>query len=176
MSFRIRAVALIAACEALTAAAAPGSTSISAQQVMSQIRHEGGKEVLARVYDTPIWTGSIAPGLASGELAWLRVGEALGPFADGAAGEDLDAAMLGSIANAPFKVLPELSRIYGEPVEQLCDLSFESEVPARGVTNYLQGIRAKLDAAKSRRDLALAKDCRSGLDESASAAAAQGLK
>ena len=158
----------------ISARAVPGTT-VSAAEVASEIRATGAKAALAKLYDTGAWSASISPGISSGSLAWFRVAEQLKAVADGAAAEDIDAALMGSLASAPLRVLPELSRIYGESVEAICDLSFEAELPKADVATYILRIRSKLGAARTGRAKSLAAACNRGLDESLRHAADQGL-
>ncbi len=159
---------------AIAAQALPASP-ISAAEVASEIRTTGAKATLARLYDTEAWTTSISPGIESGSLAWIRVAEQLKAVADGAAAEDIDAALMGSLAGAPLRVLPELSRIYGESFEAICDLSFEAGLPKLGVATYVIGIQKKLGAAKTVGAKSMASACNRGLDASLRHASEQGL-
>lgn len=131
--------------------------------------------MLTRLYDTGAWSRSISPGIASGSLAWFHVAEQFKAVADGAAAEDLDAALMDSLARAPLQALPELSRIYGQTFEEICDLSFEAELPKPDVATYILGIRTKLGAARTAHARAMATACNRGLDESVRHAAEQGL-
>lgn len=172
--YRAAATAVLVA--AAVAAQALPASAVSAAEVASEIRTVGAKAALARLYETGVWSTSIYPGIASGSLAWFRVAEQLKAVADGAAAEDIDAALMDSLASAPLRVLPELSRIYGESFEAICDLSFEAESPKAGVATYILGIRKKLSAAKTVPAKSMAAACNRGLDESLRHAAEQGLR
>jgi hypothetical protein len=104
------------------------------------------------------------------------VAEEFKAVADGAAAEDLDAALMDSLARAPLRVLPELTRIYGETAEEICNLSFEAELPKPDVATYILEIRKKLGEARTERARALASRCNRGLDESVRHAREQGLR
>jgi hypothetical protein len=157
-------------------ACAQRARTVSAADVAFQIRTLGAKSALAKLYETEAWSASIAPGIASGSLAWIHIAEELKTVADGAAAEDLDSALIDSLARAPLRVLPELSRIYGQSIEEVCDLSFEDELPKPDLATYVHGIRAKLAVAKTVRSKSLAVACNRGLDRTLRRAAEQGLR
>ncbi len=150
--------------------------SISPAEVASQIRALGAKVTLTKLYDTEVWSTSISPGIASGSLAWIRVAEQLRAVADGASAEDLDIALrFDALSAAPLRVLPELSRIYDESVENICHVSFEAELPKPDVATYLRTIRAKLGTARSWGAREMARACKRGLAKTEADAKAQGI-
>jgi hypothetical protein len=149
--------------------------SVSAKAMRAEISSSGAAPVLQKYYDTPAWLHSVMPGIRSAAPAWLVVAEQLAPAADGAAGEDLGLALYDGLAVAPFRVLPVLSRIYGGTVEELCNVSFEAEVPKQGVLGYFASVQSRLRAASTAQERAVAASCRRGLERSLQEAKAQGL-
>ena len=115
------------------------------------------------------------PGIQSASESWLNVAEQLKAVADGAAAEDLDLALYAALANRPFRVLPLLQRVYGGSIVQLCNVSFEAELPKQGVAPYISAIRAKLASAGNETERHLAAACMRGLKQSLQTAKAQGL-
>ena len=169
----ITAGALVGAAFSVRAQAA---TRMSPADVESQVRSAGARAALVKLYDTEAWSTSILPGVGSGSIPWIRVAEQLKQAADGAAAEDLDIALrLDALSAAPLRVLPELSRIYGESVENICHVSFEAESPKPDIATYLRNIRAKLSMARSVRTRDLADACKRGLEMTESDARAQGI-
>ncbi len=152
------------------------TSSISPAEVTAEIRAVGAKATLTKLYDTDAWSTSVLPGIASGALAWIRVAEQLKRVADGAPAEDLDIALrLDALSSAPLRVLPELARIYGESVENICHVSFEAELPKPDVATYLRNTRAKLSLGRSVRTREMADACKRGLAMTEVDARTQGL-
>ncbi len=158
-----------------TASANP-STGVSAAQLEAEMHAVGAHAVLLKYYDTPAWSASVMSGIRSAAPAWLTVAEKFHSVADGAASEDIGLALYEALGVAPLRVLPLLSRVYGGSFEELCNVSFEAELPKEGVSAYLQAIRTKLGAARTKKERAMAAACSRGLDHSQAAAAAKGLR
>ncbi len=131
--------------------------------VLSHIASVGARQAIAEDYDTPRWD-AIVQGIASGEIDWLRVYEALRPSADAAAGEDLGDAIHDVLPQRPFEVLPLLSAESGRTPQQLCTLTFESKRPAEGVRAYLNRLDQALDQASSKAQREMASACRLGIE------------
>jgi hypothetical protein len=161
-----------------SAAAAAPSGSLSASIVAAEIQSVGTSSVLRKYYDTPAWSKSIIPGIRSAAPTWLSVAMQLHTVSDAGASGDLDLALYAALAVAPFRVLPLLSKLYGSTVDDLCNVSFEAEVPKPGVSasEYLAEIRAKLADVHTDAEKVMAASCAHGLDRSAAAAKAQGLR
>ena len=172
-SFVVAMVGLLIA-SAMPGLAAPQSR-LSTTQLLAEIQARGARRVLHAYYDTKAWSLSVMPGVRSASEDWLTVAVKLKAVADGAAGEDLDLALYGALANNPFRVLPVLEQLYGGPVDQLCNVSFEAELPKQGVVPYISSIRAKLASARSAADREVAAACTRGLELSLETAKAQGL-
>jgi len=171
----MRTVAL-GLCLLVGAASANPPTRLSAAQLEAEIHAVGAKTVLIKYYDTPAWSASIMPGISSASPAWLRVAERLKAGSDAASSEDLGIALYDALAVAPFRVLPVLTRVYGGSLEDICDVSFEAQVPKQGVSAYLQSVREKLASARTEREKTVAAECLRGLELSQAAATEQGLK
>jgi len=116
------------------------------------------------------------PGIRSASPAWLAIANQLFSVSDAGASEDIGIALYEALEVAPLRVLPQLLRIYGGSIEQLCNVSFEVEKPKQGVRNYKRSIRAKLAAARTKHERALAASCSRGLDLSLATATADGLE
>jgi len=161
-----------------SAAASAPSGSLSASTVAAEIQTVGASTVLRKYYDTPAWSKAIIPGVRSGAPTWLSVAMQLHTVSDAGSSEDLDLALYAALARAPFRVLPLLSKLYGGTVEDLCNVSFEAELPEPGVSasEYLAQIRAKLADAHTGAEKVMAASCAHGLDRSVAAAKAQGLR
>ena len=154
----------------------PLETPVSPSQLKAEIQASGARAVLHKYYDAPAWSASIMPGIRSAAPAWLEVGEQLDSVADAGASEDLALAFYDALAVAPFRVIALLVRTSGGSVEQICNVSFEDEVPRQGVTAYLNEIRRKLGAPKTSEQKVMAAACMRGLDQSQATAAEQGLR
>ncbi len=162
---------IVAGCNCLVGA----TERVSPDQLSAEIGFVGPKAVLLKYYDTEVWSNSIEPGIRLASPDWLRIAEKLHRGADGAGGEDIGLALYGAVAVAPLRVLPVLSRVYGGTALDLCNVSFEAEVPKQGVAAYLQSVRFGLKAARTPNERKLAASCRRGLSKSLSTAKTQGL-
>jgi hypothetical protein len=162
---------LVAGCNCLAGAA----ERVSPGQLSAEIDAAGPKAVLLKYYDTDVWSNSIEHGIRSAAPEWLRVAEKLHRGADGAGGEDLGLALYGALAVAPLRVLPVLLRVYGGTALELCNVSFEAEIPKQGVAAYLQSVRGGLKAAHTPGERKLAASCSRGLSKSLATAKSQGL-
>jgi hypothetical protein len=162
---------LIAGCTFLVNAA----DLASPDQISAEIEAVGPKAVLFKYYGTEVWSNSIERGIQSASPGWLSVAEKLHGGADGAGGEDLGLALYAALAVAPLRVLPVLSRIYGGTALELCNVSYEAQIPKQGVAVYLQSIRDGLKAAHTPDDRKLAGQCERGLSKSLTTAKSRGL-
>ncbi len=162
---------LVAGCNCLVGA----TERVSPDQLSAEIDSMGSKAVLLKYYDTEVWSNSIELGIRSASPDWLRIAEKLHRGADGAGGEDLGLALYGALAVSPLRVLPVLSRVFGGTALDLCNVSFEAEIPKQGVAAYLQSVRFGLKAARTPNERKLAASCKRGLSKSFSTAKSQGL-
>jgi hypothetical protein len=171
-----RLIVMVVSVGIATVANAQATPIDSPAQIASKIRARGAAATLTNLYDTEVWSTSISPGIASGSLAWIRIAAQLKVVADGAAAEDLDIALLfGALPAEPLNVLPELTRIYAKPVEDICHVSFEAQRPKPDVASYLLTIRAKLNKARSVQARKMAEACRRGLARAEDDAKTQGV-
>lgn len=166
----MKAVFLICLFVSLGVEADPQSNSrYSASTVAADIRSVGASAVLRRYYETPAWSKSIIPGIRSAAPAWLAVAAQLHQVSDAGASEDLDGALYAALTVAPFRVLPIMLRLYGGTIEDLCNVSFEADVPKPGVSAsaYLDEIRTKLGKAHTSAEKVMATSCYRGLNRAA---------
>ena len=139
-------------------------SSVWAAQIKAEIQASGAKAVLLKYYDTPAWSLTIMPGIEFAKPDWLSAAEMLKSQADAAAAEDIGLALYGALEVAPLRVAPVLARIYGNSIEEVCNVSFEAKKPKQGTRAYLQSIRAKLALARTSKEKAIAVACSRGLE------------
>jgi len=155
---------------------AVNANSVDATSILHEIKQVGAKRVVEKYYDTNIWEHIIMPGIRRAEPAWLNVAEQLHKGSDGGASEDLDDAIFDALAAAPFRALHVIERMYGRTPEDICNMTFESEVPKGGVAAYLGHIERGLANPKTKQEIAMAKACRQGLAKTRIYAKTNGLK
>lgn len=148
---------------------------MTAAQAETEIRALGARGFIDKHFEQETWS-QVLRGIESANPRWLAVGEALRLHSDAGSSEELGQAFFGALAARPLRVLPVLVRVYGSSPEELCNQTFEAELPKQGVSNYLSAIEAGLKHAKTTAERANAAKCLVGLRASREYAREHGLQ
>jgi hypothetical protein len=151
------------------------ASALTAAQAEAEIRRDGGRAFIDRHFEHETWN-RVLRGIESASPKWLAVGESLKPHSDAGSSEELGQAFFSALAVDPLRVLPVLTRVYGSSPEQLCNQTFEAELPKQGVNAYLSAIERGLRRAKTASERAQADQCMVGLQSSREFAREHGLK
>ena len=107
----------------LAMASAAGAVGRPApEDLLARIERQGGREVLRALWDDERAFEDVLEGIETGEDAWLRVAQALQPFADGAASLSLRYALARALPGAPARILGLAG--HGYAVDDLCTSPF----------------------------------------------------
>ncbi len=140
----------------LLCSSAASAEKLSAASVLAEVAKSGPRNVISRHFDRPEWQ-IILNGIGTADDNWLKVYVALRKGADGAAGEDLSAALWDvALPEAPFKV-------FAVEHENSCEFTFESACPPGGIDSYLNRLEKALDQASTPEQLRLKKLCLAGI-------------
>lgn len=149
--------------------------SLTVTQAETEVRVLGAQGFIDKYFDQEAWSW-VLRGIESANPRWLAVGEALKPHSDAGSSEELGQAFFNALAINPLRVLPVLIRVYGSEPEELCNQTFEAELPRQGVNTYLSAIEAGLKHAKTATEKAYAAKCLRGLHASRKYARENGLR
>ncbi len=151
------------------------ANALTVAQAEAEIRAIGARGFIDKHFEHETWN-RVLRGIESGNLRWLAVGESLKPHSDAGSSEELSQALFGALAAKPLRVLPVLVRIYGTSPEELCNQTFEAQLPKQGVSSYLSSIEAGLKLASTAAERTNAAQCLVGLQASRRYAREHGLR
>lgn len=166
--------AVLSLCVVAAAAAASDAPALTAATAAAEIRAAGGRAFIDKHFYQASWS-TVLRGIESANPKWLAIGEALKPHSDAGASEELDLAFSSALAINPLRVLQFGQRIYKKTPAELCNRTFEAELPKQGVKTYLDSIEKGLRLAKTQSDRSMAASCRIGLAASRKHARDHGL-
>lgn len=144
-------------------------------ELLAEIHKSSARAVIGNYENTRTWTDVVLPGIASADSRWLLVDEALYTGADAGAAEDLESSTYAALGVAPLRVAPLIARLKKLTLREVCNVSFDAEVPPGGALPYLAKIRKGLRAAKTPGESMIAKECSLGLDAALNATKSQGI-
>jgi hypothetical protein len=118
------------------------SGQISATSLIAEIGKSTPEAVIQKYFETPEWQ-EILQGIGTGEDNWLKVYVELRRGSDGAAGEELSAALWDKA------VLAEPFKVFAIERYDSCEFTFEAECPQEGVGRYLDRLELSLGRAST---------------------------
>jgi hypothetical protein len=149
--------------------------AMTVAQAEAGIRTLGARGFIDKHFEHETWN-RVLRGIESANPRWLAVGESLKPHSDAGSSEELGQAFFSALAAKPLRVLPVLVRIYGASPEELCNQTFEAQLPKQGVSNYLSAVEAGLKLASTAAERTIATQCLVGLQASRRYAREHGLR
>lgn len=101
--------------------------TLSPAELQSRIHSQGGHKVLWALWDNQAEWNQLFSGVASGNPDWLKIAQALHPFSDGAASEDIHNAVAQALPKAPERTLSMIGP--GFEIDTVCTSPFLEPKP-----------------------------------------------
>ena len=171
---RSLALAAMLLCQLSAPQAVGASCDATAAQIEVEIRRTGAKAFIEKHFDQDAWS-RVLVGIETAGPRWLAIGESLKPHSDAGSSEELTDAFFSALAVDPLRTLPVLMRVYKSGPEELCNQTFEAQLPKQGVEPYLNAIERGLRNPKTKTQRSMATACRKGLQASRKFARENGL-
>jgi hypothetical protein len=139
------------------ASAALAAAGITASDVSARIHRDGGKKVLADLWDQQAEFEVVLSGIESADREWLDVARLLKPFSDAGSAEEIDMAVARALPKDPERVLLLIGHD-GFELDFVCTSPFDE--PDAGVAEaYERRTLAALAAVKFPDLKAVAAQC-----------------
>ena len=115
-------------CLAIFISSALAADSITASDMIARINRDGGKQVLADLWEHEPEFDAVISGIESANRDWLQVAALLKPFSDAGSSEQIDMAVGRALPKDPQRVLHLIGH-NGFQLDFVCTSPFDEPAP-----------------------------------------------